>query len=286
MYRSTRVIFSFSLVMLLIIPYPVFAAAIGEFTSVVGKVSQTRGKEVMTPVVKSPIEMKDLIVTGSDASAAMTFSDESTIALAPNSKLQIREFLFKNKSRKGVFSLGIGKLTADVKKYIGGDNTFEVQSETAVAGVRGTGFEFVVALVGTQLSTTVTCTAGAMSLSALSATGAVVATSTIVAGQVAVISAGGITVSAAGAAAAGAGAGAAGTGTGAGAAGTGAAAGTAGAAGAGAAAGTAAAAGVGAGTITAGAIAAAVVAGVVVEAAGSKTTSTHITSTHTTDSHH
>lgn len=274
MYRSTRVIFSFSLVMLLIIPYPVFAAAIGEFTSVVGKVSQTRGKEVMTPVVKSPIEMKDLIVTGSDASAAMTFSDESTIALAPNSKLQIREFLFKNKSRKGVFSLGIGKLTADVKKYIGGDNTFEVQSETAVAGVRGTGFEFVVALVGTQLSTTVTCTAGAMSLSALSATGAVVATSTIVAGQVAVISAGGITVSAAGAAAAGAGAGAAGTGTG------------AGAAGAGAAAGTAAAAGVGAGTITAGAIAAAVVAGVVVEAAGSKTTSTHTTSTHTTDSHH
>lgn len=301
MYRSTRVFFSFSLVMLLIIPYPVFAAAIGEFTSVVGKVSQTRGKEVMTPVVRSPIEMKDLIVTGSDASAAMTFSDESTIALAPNSKLQIREFLFKNKSRKGVFSLGIGKLTADVKKYIGGDNTFEVQSETAIAGVRGTGFEFVVALVGTQLSTTVTCTAGAMSLSALSATGAVVATSTIVAGQVAVISAGGITVSAAGAAAAGAGAGAAGTGTGTGAgagaagagtgagagagtgaaaAGTGAAAGTAGAAGAGAAAGTAAAAGVGAGTIAAGAIAAAVVAGVVVEAAGSKTTSTHTTSSH------
>jgi hypothetical protein len=289
MSRSTRVFFSFSLVMLLIVPYPVFAAAIGEFTSVVGKVSQVRAKEVMTPVVKSPIEMKDLIITGGEASTAMTFSDESTIALAPNSKLEIREFLFKNKSRKGVFSLGIGKLTADVKKYIGGDNTFEVQSETAIAGVRGTGFEFVVAMVGTQLSTTVTCTAGAMSLSALSATGAVVATSTIVAGQVAVISAGGITVSAAGAAAAGAGAGAAGTGSGAGAAGagtgaatasTGAAAGTAGAAGAGAAAGTAAAAGVGAGTIAAGAIAAAVVAGIVVEAAGSKTTSTHTTSSH------
>jgi hypothetical protein len=212
----------------------------------------------------------------------MVFTDESTISLAPNSRLEIKEFLFKEKSRKGVFSLGIGKMTADVKKYIGGDNTFEVHSPTAIAGVRGTGFEFVVALVGTQLTTTVTCTAGALSLSALSATGAVVATSTIVAGQMAVISAGGITVSAASAAAVGAGTTVT-TGTGTGTVTTsavGAGAGTAGAAGAGATAGTAAAAGVGAGTIAAGVVAAAVVTAAVVEAASSRTTSTHTTSPH------
>jgi hypothetical protein len=285
MSGSLRRLFTFLLILQLVIPYPVFAAAIGEFAAVVGDVRQTRAGAETQPATKTPIQMKDRIATGQDGAVTMVFADESTISLASNSKLQIKEFLFKEKSRRAVFSMGVGKLTADVKKYIGGDNSFEVQSETAIAGVRGTGFEFVVAMVGTQLSTTVTCTAGAMSLSALSATGAVVATSTIVAGQVAVISAGGITVSAAGAAAVGAGTTvttATGTGTvTTGAAGAGA--GTAGAAGAGAAAGTAAAAGVGAGTIAAGAIAAAVIAGVVVEAAGSKTTSTP---THTTSSHH
>ncbi|MDO9558156.1 MAG: FecR family protein [Syntrophales bacterium] len=248
MSRPVRRLLSFLLVLQFIIPYPVFAAAIGEFTSVVGKVTQTRANKEITPVVKSPVEMKDFITTGRDGSATMAFSDESTIALAPNSKLQIKEFLFKDKSRKAAFSLGIGKMTAEVKKYIGGDNSFVVESPTAIAGVRGTGFEFVVAMVGTQLTTTVTCTAGALSVSALSATGAVISTTTIVAGQVAVVSAGGITVSAAGAAAAGA---------------------------AGTAAGTATAAGIGVGTIAMGVVAAAVIVGVVAAATSGTTTTTH-----------
>lgn len=282
MSGSLRRLFAFLLILQLVIPYPVSAAAIGEFASVVGDVRQTRAGADTQPATKTPIQMKDRIATGRDGAATMVFTDESTISLAPNSRLEIKEFLFKEKSRKGVFSLGIGKMTADVKKYIGGDNTFEVHSPTAIAGVRGTGFEFVVALVGTQLTTTVTCTAGALSLSALSATGAVVATSTIVAGQMAVISAGGITVSAASAAAVGAGTTVT-TGTGTGTVTTsavGAGAGTAGAAGAGATAGTAAAAGVGAGTIAAGVVAAAVVTAAVVEAASSRTTSTHTTSPH------
>ena len=146
MSKSIRRFLSFLLVLQLIIPYSTFAAAVGEFTSVVGDVTQTRAKEVITPVVKSPIEMKDLIATARTSSATMVFSDDSTITLSENTKLEIKEFLFKDKSRRGIFSLAIGKLTADVKKYIGGDNVFEVHSPTAVVGVRGTGFEFVEAV--------------------------------------------------------------------------------------------------------------------------------------------
>lgn len=273
-----RRLLSFFLVLQFVLPFPVFAAAVGEFASVIGDVRQTRAGETLRPVVKSPIEMKDVIITGSDASATMVFSDESSIALAPGSRLEIREYLFKGQSRKASFFLGIGKLTADVKKYIGGGNVFEVHSPTAVAGVRGTGFEVVVALVGTQMTTTVTCTTGALTLSALSATGAVVATSTIVAGQTAVISVGGITVSAASAAAAGAGATVT-TGTGVGTVTTGAAAGTAGTAGA--AAGAATVAGVGAGTIAAGVAATALITTVVIQSTGggASTTTHHSTQT-------
>ncbi len=201
MYKSIRRFLCFLLVLQLIIPYSTFAAAVGEFTSVVGNVTQTRAKEVITPVAKSPIEMKDLIATALTSSATMVFSDDSTIKLSENTKLEIKEFLFKEKSRRGVFSLAIGKVTANIKKYIGGDNVFEVRSPTGIVGVRGTGFEYDEAVnAQNQGVATVACTEGSLNLSALAPTGEVVSTAVLQAGQVAVIIGGVITISAIGAA--------------------------------------------------------------------------------------
>jgi hypothetical protein len=87
-------------------------------------------------------------------------------------------------------------LSADVKKYIGGDNVFEVHSPTAVAGVRGTGFEFIEARnIENKGVATISCTEGSLNLSALSATGEVVSRDVLEAGQVAVIIGGIITIS-------------------------------------------------------------------------------------------
>lgn len=275
---------AFFLVLQMLMPYSVYAAAVGRFTSVVGNVIQTRAGKAIKPVVNSPIDEKDIIATGDKSSATMVFVDDSTIALSQNSKMEVKDFAVKGKTRKGIFSMSIGKLVANVSKFIGGSNTFEVHSPTAVCGVRGTGFEFIVAGVGAQLTTTVTCTAGALSVSSITAAGVVTSAATIVAGQTAIITSTGITVSAAGAVA---GAGttvttATGTGTvstgAAGAAG----AGTAGAGAAGAAAGTATVAGVGAGTIAAATAVVAVGAAAVVAATGSKsdTTPVHVTPVH------
>lgn len=201
MSKSIRRFLSFLLILQLIIPYSTFAAAVGEFSSVVGNVTQTRAKEVITPVVKSPIEIKDLIATALTSSATMVFSDDSTIRLSENTRLEIREFLFREKSRRGVFSLAIGKMTANVKKYIGGDNVFQVHSPTAVVGVRGTGFDFEEAVTPEKLGkATISCTEGSLNLWALSAAGDVVSTAVLEAGQVAVIIGGVITISAIGAA--------------------------------------------------------------------------------------
>jgi hypothetical protein len=239
------------LVIQLVIPSTILAAAVGQFTSVVGDVTQTSAGVVIKPEVKSPIQSKDLIVTGGRSTASMIFDDESTIGLAPNSNFEVKEFYVQDKARKGLFSLTLGKLTADVKKFIGGDSSFVVGTPTAVAGVRGTGFEITVGMVGTQLTTTITCTAGSLSISSLSATGAVVSTTTIVAGQTAVVSGGVISVSAA-------------------------------VVGAGAAAGTAATAGVTVGTIAVGAAVAAAAVAAVVTSTGNETTTTH----HSTTTHH
>jgi hypothetical protein len=202
MSKPLRLFLSFLLVLKLIVPYTTFAAAIGEFTSVIGGVTQTREKEVILPVVKSPVEMRDLIVTARSASATMVFSDDSRIMLSENTKLEIKEFLFKDKSRTAFFSLATGKLAADVKKYIGGDNVLEVSSQTAIASVRGTGFEYVEDVnAQNQGVATISCTEGSLNLWALSATGEVLSTAVLLADQMAVITAGVITISAIGAAA-------------------------------------------------------------------------------------
>lgn len=283
--KKIKLLFVLLLVFQLVVPAEILAAAVGQFTSIIGDVAQERAGLIIKPVVESPIELKDMIITGDRSAASMIFSDESTINLASDSKFEVKEFYIQDSLRRGSFFLAIGKLTANVMKFIGGDSSFEVQSPTAVAGVRGTGFEIVVAVVEGQMTTTVTCTVGAMSVSAISATGVIVSTTTIVAGQTAVVTSSGITVSAAGAGAAGAGSsttGAGATGTGTGAAGGGAA-GTAGAVGTtGAAAGTAAAAGITAGTVAVGVAAAAAVAATVAESTGDETATTH----HTTTQHH
>ena len=171
MSKSIRRFLSFFLVLQLIIPYSIFASATGEFTSVVGDVKQNRAKEVIRPVEKSPIQPKDIIITDKASSAMMVFPDNSMIKLEQNSKLEINEFLFKEKSRTAIFLLSIGKMTATVNKFIGGDNVFEVHSPTSIVGVRGTGFEFVEAVnVENKNMATVSCTEGSLNLSALSPT--------------------------------------------------------------------------------------------------------------------
>jgi hypothetical protein len=193
MSRPVRSFLSLLLVLQLIIPFSASAAAIGEFSKVVGGVTQTRAQQIIKPVAKAPIELKDIIMTDQASAAIMVFSDDSTIKLEQNSKLEVKEFLFKDKARTGIFSLATGKLTATVRKFIGDDNLFEVHSPTSVAGVRGTGFEFTESMVGGTPTATITCTEGSLTISALSPTGVIVATSVITAGMTAVVSGGVIT---------------------------------------------------------------------------------------------
>ena len=173
MSKRMKIVIAFVLIMQMVIPYPVYAATVGRFTSVVGNVILTRDGKDYKPVVNSAVKEKDILVTGANSSAVMTFIDDSTIALSPKTRMQVREFGVEGKARKGIFSLSIGKLVANVTKFIGGKNKFEVHSPTAVCGVRGTFFGVEVAMAGTVMTTTATCTTGALSVSALSATGAI-----------------------------------------------------------------------------------------------------------------
>lgn len=114
----------------------------------VGKVGALEGEASRAPKgggaaealkVGSLIELGDTI-TVKTGNLKFELNDGSVIMLAPASALEITEAEFEGQERKGFSGLlKAGSLWTKVKKALGGGK-FEVSTERAVAGVRGTIF--------------------------------------------------------------------------------------------------------------------------------------------------
>lgn len=113
----------------------------------VGKISVLDGAGTRTPkegaavalAVGTELELGD-VVDVSKGNLKLELTDGSVIALAEKSKLEITEAEFEGQERKGFSAfLKAGSLWTKVKKALGGGK-FEVTTERAVAGVRGTIF--------------------------------------------------------------------------------------------------------------------------------------------------
>ncbi|MFO0596076.1 MAG: FecR family protein [Myxococcaceae bacterium] len=112
----------------------------------VGKVAALEGEASRTPKGGKPealaaganIELGDTLTV--KGNLKFELNDGSVIMLAPNSTLEITEADFEGQERKGFKGLlKAGSLWTKVKKALGGGG-FEVSTERAVAGVRGTIF--------------------------------------------------------------------------------------------------------------------------------------------------
>lgn len=117
-------------------------ASIGKISVLEGTAKRTNGGETQELKVGSEIELNDTIEVGPGSNLKLTLTDESVIMLSPGSRLMIDEATFEGQDRKGFTArLGFGKIWAKVKKALAGsDSKFEVQTDRAVAGVRGTIF--------------------------------------------------------------------------------------------------------------------------------------------------
>ena len=119
--------------------------ALGE----VGKVSGLAGKATRavkdgTPVPLeegTAIELGDTVeVTAGELK--LTLTDQSVLMLAEGSRLVVDEASFEELDRRRFSArLLVGTLWAEVTKALSGDARFEVATERAVAGVRGTLFQ-------------------------------------------------------------------------------------------------------------------------------------------------
>ncbi len=128
-----------------------------------GKVFVKRaGSEIFTPAkLNMALFSGDRIWVQDNSYAIITFSDKSTLKLSANTQLDIVELSKEEDKEKSIFKLWLGKIWATVERIIKPGERVEIQTPTAVAGVRGTSW---VMSVGEDGSTTVNTIIGVVIL--------------------------------------------------------------------------------------------------------------------------
>lgn len=128
---------------------------VGGLEKRVGKVQKVQGKVyVIHKGARKAYQLKnshplfegDTLITGSRSRINAAMADKSILALAPNAKLIISKLEYKpqENTRSTIMGLLWGSARFIVKK-LSGEPNYQVRTETAVCGVRGTDFAVSVA---------------------------------------------------------------------------------------------------------------------------------------------
>ncbi|CAN5346256.1 hypothetical protein BH11PSE14_BH11PSE14_08860 [soil metagenome] len=129
--------------LLALLAVPAIAAEVGLVKTSKGSVHVERNGQRLAAPVGTPIEASDVVVTGKDGSAGITFVDNSRMALGPGSTLEITRFdfdqtthegHFDSRLRRGTLSAISGKLAKHSPKEM------TVSTRSTILAVRGTDF--------------------------------------------------------------------------------------------------------------------------------------------------
>jgi hypothetical protein len=124
---------------------PAFATDVGLVKVAKGTVSVQRGAERVPVKVGTAVQLSDVIVTGADGAAGITFTDNSLVSVGPNSVFAIDKYRFDTTTYAGEFegNLRQGRLAAVSGKMVKqSPESMKIRTPSAIMGVRGT--EFVV----------------------------------------------------------------------------------------------------------------------------------------------
>jgi len=124
---------------------PAMAADVGLIKVSKGDVRIERAGAKVPATVGAAVQPSDVIVTGADGLAGITFTDNSLVSLGPNSVFSIDKYRFDSTTHQGEFesSLTKGRLAAISGKIVKqSPEAMKVRTPSAIMGVRGT--EFIV----------------------------------------------------------------------------------------------------------------------------------------------
>lgn len=121
------------------------AADIGLVKVAKGSVQIQRGNAKIPVTVGTGLQTSDVVVTGADGSAGITFTDNSLVSVGPNSVFTVEKYKFDTTTHSGEFegNLKQGRLAAVSGKMVQqSPDSMKIRTPSAIMGVRGT--EFVV----------------------------------------------------------------------------------------------------------------------------------------------
>ncbi len=122
---------------------PVLGADIGLVKVAHGAVHVERAGANVPVSVGMAIQAADVIVTGADGAAGVTFSDNSLVSVGPNSVFAIDKYQFDPTTHVGEFegNLRHGRLAAVSGKMVKqSPESMRIRTPSAIMGVRGTEF--------------------------------------------------------------------------------------------------------------------------------------------------
>jgi hypothetical protein len=122
---------------------PAAAADIGLVKVARGSVQVERDGKRAPATVGTALRPTDVIVTGADGSAGITFADNSLVSVGPDSVFAIEKYSFDSTTHAGEFqgNLRQGKLAAVSGKMVKqSPESMKIRTPSAVMGVRGTEF--------------------------------------------------------------------------------------------------------------------------------------------------
>ena len=122
-----------------------WANDVGQVKTAKGAVHVERDGKRLPASVGMPIHQSDALVTGTDGSVGVTFSDNSLLSTGPNSVLVVDRYNFDSTTHAGRFDASLKKGTLAVvsgKMVKQSPDAMKVRTPAAIMGVRGT--EFIV----------------------------------------------------------------------------------------------------------------------------------------------
>jgi hypothetical protein len=119
------------------------ATDVGQIKVMAGSVHLEREGKRLPAEVGMPVRQSDTLITGSDGTAGVTFTDNSLLSVGPNSTLAIDRYAFDTTTHAGQFDASLKKGTLAVisgKMVKQSPDAMRVHTPTSIMGVRGTDF--------------------------------------------------------------------------------------------------------------------------------------------------
>jgi hypothetical protein len=115
-------------------------SSVGQISTLNGNATVTRGNAAAIPLkVSDPIFEKDALQTAVDSSLGVTFDDETTFSLSPNTRIVVDQFVYQQGGSGNAASFNVATGTAAfVASLVAKTGDMKISTPEATLGIRGT----------------------------------------------------------------------------------------------------------------------------------------------------